>query len=444
VLGIRGPIWSSDGSQLLYSRYVDASLSTTSAAVVALGGGSQPVADPGFVDWQPCPTGQCAPWGAPPDDCTIRGTSGNDRLEGTEGADVICGLEGDDVLLGNGGNDTVRGGPGQDQVIGGSGADVLQGDGGPDSLRGDTGNDVISGGSGPDLVTYFSSSSPTTIDLAKQQVAAGTHGSDRLIGIEGAFGSQAKDVIIGSSSSNHLFGGPGSDTLRGNGGTDSLVGNDGNDSLYGGTAGDLLQGLAGTDLLKGDDATDACYDTRSGTTRRSCELGGEGDPPNTTGPGSGASSGTISLASTSPAAVQVLPQAIGGLVYYWYIGNNDYLTVYDAVATAGLGSWVNTPSWESQLCRFIRVTPARGACSAVGALNAVSKYQMKWFLWNAKRNNGCAVGILDWGRHGVLQYKSRWKTRAATYARYNVAIPWLDPGEVTSVKTSNGSVAVRC
>jgi Ca2+-binding RTX toxin-like protein len=445
VLGIRGPLWSADGTRLLYSRYVDPTESTTAAAVVPLAGGApQAVADAGFVDWQPCPTGQCASWGAPPDDCTIRGTSGDDRLEGTTGADVICGFEGDDVLFGHEGNDVIRGGPGQDQLIGGPGADTLQGDSGPDSLRGDTGNDLISGGSGPDLVTYFTSSSPTTIDLAKQKVAAGAHGTDQLIGIEGAFGSTAKDVLIGSSSSNHLFGGPGSDTITGNGGTDSLVGNDGNDSLYGGAAGDLLQGLAGADLLNGGDAADACYDTVSGNTRRSCELGGEGDPPSTTGPGSGDPTGIIPVGTTTTTAGQAVPFALGGYVYYWYIGNNDYLTVYDAVATQSLASWVNTPSWESQICRFIRNTPAKGACSAAGALNAVSKYQMKWFLWNAKRNNGCAIGILDWGRHGVLQFKPRWKTRAATYARYNVAVPWVDPGDTTYVKTSNGSLGVRC
>ena len=56
----------------------------------------------------------------------------------------------------------------------------------------------------------------------------------------------------------------------------------------------------------------------------------------------------------------------------------------------------------------------KGACSAASALNAVSKYQMKWFLWNAKRNGGCAIGILDWGHHGVVQFKSRWKARAAS------------------------------
>ena len=152
---------------------------------------------------------------------------------GTAGRDVVCGLEGDDVLIGNGGNDVLRGGPGQDQLVGGPGTDVLSGEEGPDSLRGDTGNDTLSGGSGPDLVTYFNSSSKVKVDLAKQSAAAGTQGTDKLIGIEGAFGSKTRDELIGNSSSNHLYGGPGADVLRGNGGTDSLNGNDGADQLFG-------------------------------------------------------------------------------------------------------------------------------------------------------------------------------------------------------------------
>jgi hypothetical protein len=69
---------------------------------------------------------------------------------------------------------------------------------------------------------------------------------------------------------------------------------------------------------------------------------------------------------------------------------------------------------------------------------------MKWFLWNAKWNGGCAIAILDWGRHGINQFTKRWKTRPATFYRYNVAIPWLTPGRYTDVKTSNGYLRLTC
>ena len=75
----------------------------------------------------------------------------------------------------------------------------------------------------------------------------------------------------------------------------------------------------------------------------------------------------------------------------------------------------------------------------MNALQAIEKYQMRWFLWNAKRNGGCAVGILDYGRHGVFQLTKRWKVRSATYERYNVAIPWVTPGRWTDIKTSDAS-----
>jgi len=134
------------------------------------------------------------------------------------------------------------------------------------------------------------------------------------------------------------------------------------------------------------------------------------------------------------------------LMHYWYIGKGDYMTVYDATATQNLGSWISTRAWEGRVCGFVRYTPARGACSAASALNAVDKYQMKWFLWNAKRNGGCAIGILDWGHHGVVQFKSRWKARAASYAYVAGDVAYISPGAgYTYVDNSvGGTFGVRC
>jgi Ca2+-binding RTX toxin-like protein len=72
---------------------------------------------------------------APGDDCTIRGTRGNDVLSGTSGRDVICGLAGRDTLVGRGGNDVLRGGAGGDLLRGGRGRDLLNGGAGVDRAR---------------------------------------------------------------------------------------------------------------------------------------------------------------------------------------------------------------------------------------------------------------------------------------------------------------------
>ncbi len=374
------------------------------------------------------------------DGCTIRGTADADRLVGTAGPDVICGYDGNDVLVGNGGNDVLRGGDGEDQMVGGPGEDTLAGGLDDDVLRGDEGNDHLDGGPGKDLVTYFTSRSKVTIDLAKKTARAGPHGNDTLASVEGAFGSKTGDLILGNGGSNHLFGGPGKDVIKGLGGTDLLYGNAGDDRLYGGGAGDLLEGQDGRDAMNGGAARDACYDTRA--TRRSCEKGKEKDPKRGRPPVGGPGTGIVGRASGVPSPG---PAARRAGATYWNLGKNDYLVVYDRATTQRIGAWANAAGWESKACYFIRFTPARGACSAAGALNAVSKYQMQWFLWNAKQNGGCAIGILDWGRHGVNQFKKRWKVRAAESYTYNVAIPWVTAGRYSYVKTNGGGyVATPC
>ena len=75
------------------------------------------------------------PVSAPRDECTIRGTRGNDVLSGTPGRDVICGLAGRDTLIGRAGNDVLRGGAGGDLLRGGRGRDLLNGGAGVDRAR---------------------------------------------------------------------------------------------------------------------------------------------------------------------------------------------------------------------------------------------------------------------------------------------------------------------
>lgn len=158
-------------------------------------------ADTSVIHWASTTTGGGG------SDCTITGTSGNDRLVGTDGDDVICGRGGDDTIIGKGGNDT---------LLGGRGRDVL---------RGGPGNDILKGGFGPDTLL-------------------GGAGADRLQGRQGA------DVLRGAAGDDLLRGGDGRDTLKGGAGDDRLIGGRGADDLDGGTGTDFCRGGPGRDRIR--------------------------------------------------------------------------------------------------------------------------------------------------------------------------------------------------
>lgn len=69
---------------------------------------------------------------------TVKGETGNDKIEG------------------NSGNDNLQGGVGNDYLIGGLGADALSGGDNNDVLYGGLGADNISGGAGNDIVLIAS------------------------------------------------------------------------------------------------------------------------------------------------------------------------------------------------------------------------------------------------------------------------------------------------
>ena len=135
--------------------------------------------------------------------CTIVGTSAEDRIDGTPGNDVICGLGGNDVIDGAGGIDVIDGANGDDRVTGGSGNDPL--------LLGLRGNDRLNGNGGDDT-------------------AAGGAGTDRLRG------SSGKDRLGGGSGDDLLDGGRGGDRIRGGSGDDGIRARDGTrDGVNGGS-----------------------------------------------------------------------------------------------------------------------------------------------------------------------------------------------------------------
>lgn len=166
----------------------------------------------------------------------LRGGPDGDLVSGGPGDDIVWGQGGDDLVEGGGGSDEVRGHLGADHVIGGPGNDLLLGGDGHDLLIGETGDDTIDGGAGRDTVSHDGHPSGVVVSL-RSGTAIGA-GSDTLISIENAVGTEHEDEITGDASANHLIGGGGNDVIRGKAGDDVLDGGRGADDLFGGPGGD--------------------------------------------------------------------------------------------------------------------------------------------------------------------------------------------------------------
>ncbi|MBM5818385.1 MAG: calcium-binding protein, partial [Cyanobacteria bacterium K_Offshore_surface_m2_239] len=109
-----------------------------------------------------------------------------------------------------------------------SGDDQINAGGGDDFIAGGAGNDVINGEAGIDTVAYSDATFAVNISLTAG-TATGGGGSDSLISIENAIGSNLSDSLTGSSGSNALRGDGGNDTFFGTAGNDTLDGGAGND-----------------------------------------------------------------------------------------------------------------------------------------------------------------------------------------------------------------------
>ncbi|MGL4965434.1 MAG: beta strand repeat-containing protein [Inquilinus sp.] len=234
-------------------------------------------------------------------DDTLTGNAGDNSLSGFNGNDTLSGLAGGDNLIGHAGDDLLRGGAGADSLngdvgtdtasyydsaagvtvdlaagissggdaqgdtlsgienvtgsnvgtddlTGDSGANILHGYGGNDVLRSSAGADSLFGDVGKDLVSYFTSASGVTIDLAAGTGTGGEAEGDTLSGVEDLIGSEFGDILIGSSGVNVLRGFSGDDLLRGGGGADSLIGDGGTDTAtyYSSAAGVTVDLVANT------------------------------------------------------------------------------------------------------------------------------------------------------------------------------------------------------
>jgi Ca2+-binding RTX toxin-like protein len=181
------------------------------------------------------------------------------------------GGDGNDTITAGNLNDTIWGDTGNDNVKGGAGNDRLLGNSGVDTLAGGAGNDFLDGGSSNDTVDYSGATGAITLNLA-----AGTatgEGTDTLVNIENATGSNFDDSLTGSTVANVLTGGGGNDTLNGGNANDILTGGTGFDSLSGGSGHDTLKwdnadvfdGGTGFDTLDANLSTSDTIDLRAAT-----------------------------------------------------------------------------------------------------------------------------------------------------------------------------------
>ena len=164
----------------------------------------------------------------------LRGAEGDDKLLGMAGNDKLFGEAGKDHLEGGAGNDTLDGGADTDNLIGGDDNDTLLGGAGDDILEGQKGVDILNGGAGLLDAADFGRETGTLAVIANLRLgtARDSYGNtDKLIGIEGVFGSNRTDILIGYTGVNGLEGGGGSDTLAGGPGADFLNGEAGTDTV---------------------------------------------------------------------------------------------------------------------------------------------------------------------------------------------------------------------
>ncbi|MFN9419980.1 MAG: beta strand repeat-containing protein, partial [Pirellula sp.] len=155
-------------------------------------------------------------------------------------------------------NDTLSGGAGADTIYGGAGNDIIEGT---------AGADILLGGAGADTVSYASSSSGVSVNLATRAASGGDAASDTISDFENLTGSGFADTLTGDANNNIITGGAGNDTIDGGAGTDTVVfsGNRNNYTITSGSDGGgafytIVDNRAGS-----PDGTDKVYGTESFT-----------------------------------------------------------------------------------------------------------------------------------------------------------------------------------
>lgn len=223
----------------------------------------------------------------------VEGSALGDRIIGNSAANTLLGGGGADVIRAGGGDDLVRGGAGADLLEGGGGIDTLDyagsaagvtisladgtasggdaagdvfagfervtgsaqadvliaddlgrqlnGAAGADTLTGGAGDDILiggagadhsEGGAGSDTLSYATSRTYVSVNLATGQVFGEEAQGDTFAEMENLVGSQVSDTLYGDGADNAISGGDGGDYIDGAGGNDVLFGGSGDDAYY--------------------------------------------------------------------------------------------------------------------------------------------------------------------------------------------------------------------
>ncbi|WP_298241353.1 VCBS domain-containing protein [uncultured Bradyrhizobium sp.] len=139
---------------------------------------------------------------------------------------TLFGSLGDDVLSGGSGNDLIDGQDGNDRISGSDGNDILFGGAGKDYLTGGSGDDILDGGPGFDRAVYTDATGGVTISLAQGTASGAGVGTDTLVNIEAAIGSDFADTFnaVGFTGDAHVPGSPvGYNEFEGKGGDDTII-----------------------------------------------------------------------------------------------------------------------------------------------------------------------------------------------------------------------------
>lgn len=151
---------------------------------------------------------------------------------------------------------------GADYFIGTNGSNVFTGGNSDDIFQGRAGADTFYGGAGIDRASYIDSQFGVQVDLRSALQHGGDAEGDRYDSIEGAWGSESRDVFIGSGSVgtfNWFAGGGGNDEFyllaltghtHGGAGDDLIVHNGGGQEIWGNADADTFR-FAGTSFSYG-------------------------------------------------------------------------------------------------------------------------------------------------------------------------------------------------
>ncbi|PJG55654.1 hypothetical protein CVM73_08875, partial [Bradyrhizobium forestalis] len=132
------------------------------------------------------------------------------------------------ALLGPAGDNTLTGTGGADLLDGAGGSDHLYGVDGKDILIGGSGDDYLDGGQGFDRAVYTDATGGVTINLAAGTASGAGVGTDTLVNIEAAIGSEFADTFNGAGFTGdaHVPGSPvGYNEFEGKGGDDTIISN---------------------------------------------------------------------------------------------------------------------------------------------------------------------------------------------------------------------------